>query len=147
MGSHDCTVAQRCDNTIGSYLCARITGCGTGYTLNYANGLCEDDDECTLGTHTCNSLGPNFKCRNTLGSYRCDAIRYTSKLPHAVPTPLAPRVFSTHFTTQIYPIFSGTRKKCLPGYVMNARGNCEGNLIFLTSTNKLDCFRYQRMRK
>ncbi|XP_044256252.1 fibulin-1-like [Tribolium madens] len=118
---HDCTQAQRCDNTIGSYLCARITGCGTGYTLNYANGLCEDDDECVLGTHTCNSLGPNFRCRNTLGSYRCDPVRI---VPKPAPTPFIP-VFSTPFSTQNYPVLIGTRKKCLPGYIMNQHGVCE----------------------
>lgn len=126
---HDCTQAQRCDNTIGSYLCARITGCGTGYTLNYANGLCEDDDECALGTHTCNSLGSNFKCRNTLGSYRCDVIRPQRPVPtQIVPTPYFPRVFTTPFSTQSYPMLIDTRKKCLPGYIMNARGICEGNI-------------------
>lgn len=144
IGSHDCTEAQRCDNTIGSYLCARITGCGTGYTLNYANGLCEDDDECALGTHTCKSLGPNYKCRNTLGSFRCDLIRQTPKsvIPFMVPTPIIPtslasRVFSTPLTTQTYPLISGTRKICLPGYFMNARGNCEGNYYpFLKNDSK-----------
>lgn len=172
-------------------MCNRITGCGTGYTLNYANGLCEDDDECALGTHSCNDYGPNFKCRNTLGSYRCDPVRFprifpkpqptqvpvssqtpqiitvtrgaaqptqvipsqvpprvipTSNLPpRIVPTPnVPPRIsqssnYPTFFTpqviqrgqtqivpTQTYPIISGTLKKCLPGYIMNEQGACEG---------------------
>ena len=34
-GQHDCLESQRCDNTLGSFLCVRFTTCGTGYTLNY----------------------------------------------------------------------------------------------------------------
>ena len=34
-GQHDCLEGQRCDNTLGSFLCVRFTTCGTGYTLNY----------------------------------------------------------------------------------------------------------------
>ena len=38
---HNCLTTQRCDNTIGSFTCIRMTGCGTGYTLNAHTGLCE----------------------------------------------------------------------------------------------------------
>lgn len=197
LGIHDCSVAERCDNTLGSYHCARITGCGTGYTYNYANGLCEDDDECQLGTHNCKNLGPNFRCRNLLGSYRCEAVRVTkpryqppptsptyptypasyltspqSSSPppppiysppseesrpsptYLQPSPVTPpppsptyssHPFFTALPTRIsyprytppspptlppmpagpnYPMISGQLKKCLPGYVMNARGEC-----------------------
>ncbi|KAG5900252.1 hypothetical protein JTB14_018232 [Gonioctena quinquepunctata] len=88
LGTHDCEVAERCDNTIGSYHCSRIFGCGTGYTLNGNNGLCEDDDECALGTNNCKALGPNFRCRNTLGSYRCEPVRpkYKSTTPSTTTT-------------------------------------------------------------
>ncbi|XP_072401961.1 uncharacterized protein [Diabrotica undecimpunctata] len=92
VGLHNCKVAERCDNTIGSFHCSRIFGCGTGYTLNSANGLCEDDDECILGTHNCRELGPNFKCRNTFGSYRCEPTRpyYQNPSPLDKMRPLAP---------------------------------------------------------
>ncbi|KAJ8928537.1 hypothetical protein NQ314_018913 [Rhamnusium bicolor] len=197
VGSHDCKAAERCDNTLGSYHCARIHGCGTGYTLNYANGLCEDDDECVLGTHNCNELGTNFICRNIVGSYRCQPVRPKSRpVPPSPPTfPTAPPSYSTPTSTQLttptipqtiststgtYPIapvstrliqtppqpyptprpisriyqipprtntmqfyipyhttsktlvsdpagpLVGQLKKCLPGYVMNTRGGCEG---------------------
>ena len=63
-----CLEGQRCDNTIGSYTCTRYLSCGTGYTLNAATGICEDDDECLLGLHDCRS---GYQCRNTLGSFRC----------------------------------------------------------------------------
>ncbi|XP_034936091.1 fibrillin-1-like [Chelonus insularis] len=66
---NDCLPSQRCDNTLGSYNCVRFLPCGTGYTLNAATEICEDDDECLLGTHDC---GEGYHCRNTLGSYRCD---------------------------------------------------------------------------
>lgn len=222
MGLHDCEPLERCDNTIGSYHCSRIFGCGTGYTLNLENGLCEDDDECAIGTHNCKQLGDNFECRNTLGSYRCVAIRQkkvttpsttttttttttsikpipyyppavqepVENKPHVAPnipvyqnpynpypypppppyqtnrftylttgytnatTPLVqhPSIYfkpypttpdilpySPKTTTRVppirlypsiptrqYPIITGQLKKCLPGYTMNARGECEG---------------------
>ncbi len=31
-----------------------------------------DDDECALGTDHCRHLGPEWECRNTLGSFRCE---------------------------------------------------------------------------
>jgi len=40
-GQHSCSASQRCDNSPGSYSCIRITGCGTGYTLNSGTGQCE----------------------------------------------------------------------------------------------------------
>nr|XP_018668134.1 latent-transforming growth factor beta-binding protein 1 [Ciona intestinalis] len=53
-----------CVNTIGSYTC----NCPGGYTLNMTTLICDDDDECTLGTHTCNA---NAVCVNTPGSFTC----------------------------------------------------------------------------
>lgn len=137
MGIHDCTVAERCDNTIGSYQCARITGCGTGYTLNLGNGLCEDNDECKLGTHDCNNLGPNYRCRNLLGSYRCEVIRPSTRYYPTSTTKHVTMSYRTNYLTtnkyipsaipvQNYPLISGQLKKCLPGYKMNANGECEG---------------------
>lgn len=113
IGTHDCLEGQRCDNTIGSFLCSRTAGCGTGYTLNYASGLCEDDNECVLGTHNCADLGPKFQCRNTLGSYRCDL------------KPTTPFRFTPRTTTFRYNIISGQQRQCLPGYVMTSSGQCE----------------------
>ncbi|CAG0918165.1 unnamed protein product [Notodromas monacha] len=66
-----CLPSQRCDNTIGSFSCIRVTSCGTGYTLNSARNACEDDDECALGTAGCEALGPGFSCENTEGSFKC----------------------------------------------------------------------------
>ncbi|XP_066952425.1 fibulin-1-like [Macrobrachium rosenbergii] len=71
LGLHSCETTQRCDNTIGSYACIRITGCGTGYTLNHNTGECDDNDECELGTHDCDQLGPKYQCYNIKGSFRC----------------------------------------------------------------------------
>ncbi|XP_075987081.1 uncharacterized protein LOC142983835 isoform X2 [Anticarsia gemmatalis] len=68
-GQHDCIPqAQRCDNTVGSYLCVRIASCGTGYVLEHGTGSCEDIDECALGVHNC---GAGYSCFNIRGSFRC----------------------------------------------------------------------------
>lgn len=75
---HDCVTTQRCDNTIGSYTCVRTTSCGTGYTFNAETVMCEDDDECLMDTHDCHRLGPQWQCRNTEGSYRCERKRCES---------------------------------------------------------------------
>ncbi|XP_071519923.1 uncharacterized protein [Panulirus ornatus] len=71
LGMHTCSDSQRCDNTVGSYACIRITGCGTGYTLNHNTGKCDDNDECKLDTHDCGQLGPRYQCVNLKGSFRC----------------------------------------------------------------------------
>lgn len=97
-------------------MCSRTAGCGTGYTLNYATDLCEDDNECELNTHNCHDLGPEFRCRNTLGSYRCERI-----WRHPI---LTLRVTQRPKTSD-FPMISGQLKNCLPGYVMNSRGDCE----------------------
>lgn len=123
LGQHDCEDWQRCDNTIGSFQCARTTGCGTGYTLNSLSGLCEDDDECLLGLHNCKDLGPKFQCRNTLGSYRCEKVYISSQSPTRF-IPVSPP--EPAYSLPNYPVISGLLKRCLPGYRMNAIGVCEG---------------------
>lgn len=117
IGTHDCSEGQRCDNSIGSFICSRTAGCGTGYTLNYQKGVCEDDDECELHTDNCNDLGPEFVCRNTLGSYRCERIR---------PQTLKPTTSQQPDVTNLYNFINGQLKRCLPGYRRNAQGDCEG---------------------
>ncbi|XP_026730463.1 fibrillin-1 [Trichoplusia ni] len=68
-GQHECIPqAQRCDNTVGSYLCVRITSCGTGYVLHHSTGKCEDINECALDANYC---GKDYKCINIRGSFRC----------------------------------------------------------------------------
>ena len=42
----------------------RFMTCGTGYTINFNSGVCEDDDECANGQHNCDNLGPSYFCRN-----------------------------------------------------------------------------------
>lgn len=95
---NDCLPTQRCDNTIGSYICTRFLPCGTGYTLNAATEICEDDDECLLGTHDCSD---GYHCRNTLGSYRCDR-------NSRVTTPQALVATTTSTTTTTMTPFSVT---------------------------------------
>jgi len=53
---------DQCTDGLGTYTC----NCTTGYTLN--SNFCNDDDECTLNTDTCDA---NATCANTAGSYNC----------------------------------------------------------------------------
>ncbi|XP_049881448.1 fibulin-2-like isoform X2 [Pectinophora gossypiella] len=70
--AHNCIPgSQRCDNTVGSFLCIRFTSCGTGYILQASTSQCEDVDECALGTHNCAFAGPEYQCENHPGSFRC----------------------------------------------------------------------------
>lgn len=140
IGTHDCMDGQRCDNTVGSFLCSRTSGCGTGYTLNYQTGICEDDDECVLETHNCRDLGPEFACRNTLGSYRCEKVRPqtakpilpTTRQPLSQPQP--PGI------SGVYNFLNGQLMRCLPGYRRNFLGECEG-IQFSR------CFNFQKQNK
>ena len=57
--------AQICNDALPGYECS----CKFGYTLAADNHRCEDVDECAKGTDSC---GPNQKCINEPGAYRCE---------------------------------------------------------------------------
>ncbi|KAJ8955331.1 hypothetical protein NQ318_003425 [Aromia moschata] len=65
-----------------------------------------DDDECVLGTFTiATQLGPISKCRNILGSYRCELVRARNKptvstLPVYRTTPATTSTTTTTTTTE-----------------------------------------------
>uniref|UniRef100_A0A3Q1AR84 Fibulin 2 n=1 Tax=Amphiprion ocellaris TaxID=80972 RepID=A0A3Q1AR84_AMPOC len=67
LSARACQVNERCMNTAGSYVCQRLITCPPGYQIN--NDLCEDVNECVLGSHNC---GAGFQCVNTEGSFRCN---------------------------------------------------------------------------
>ncbi|XP_003243058.1 fibulin-1 [Acyrthosiphon pisum] len=110
---HTCQESQRCDNTAGSFQCIRFTGCGTGYTLDVESASCIDDDECALKTDTCGVLGPDWICRNTLGSFRCDKKRCTG--PNC-------RVIQGAFNNTNQSNRSSVR--CLRGYETDQNNKC-----------------------
>ncbi|XP_021966879.1 fibulin-1 [Folsomia candida] len=105
-GQHSCLASQRCDNSPGSYSCIRITGCGTGYTLNSRSGQCEDDDECLFGNNDCSRHGPEYQCKNTLGSFTCERVKKNCPLGLS----LAPN--------------GECRSVCTTGFQFNSRGDC-----------------------
>lgn len=141
INNHDCLESQRCDNTIGSYTCIRLQGCGTGYTLNAGTGYCDDDDECILNRHNC--VYP-YECRNTKGSFRCDKPRYTTTptpltARTTVSTPRLPYYIPPQVYTQSYGRFSQTTTPnprieelnrefgpCNAGFQRNVQGACSG---------------------
>ncbi|CAG4962203.1 unnamed protein product [Colias eurytheme] len=77
--------SQRCDNTVGSYLCIRFISCGTGYILHHSTSTCEDIDECAIGTHNCARAGPEYHCVNIPGSFRCQKTHPTTPPPRPQP--------------------------------------------------------------
>jgi len=76
-----------------------------------------DDDECLFGNHNCDRLGPEWKCRNTLGSFRCEKVLRTC--PSGLK--MAPN--------------RECRPPCLTGFEFSSRGECIGkyfmNLLLL----------------
>lgn len=75
-----------------------------------------DDDECALKTDTCGVLGPDWICRNTLGSFRCDKKRCTG--PNC-------RVLQGGFNNTNQSNRSSV--KCLRGYETDQNNKCTGN--------------------
>ena len=61
--TNNCPENSTCNNTEGSFECS----CNDGFDLNKEN-VCEDIDECLLGTDTCT---PEQFCDNTEGSFSC----------------------------------------------------------------------------
>ncbi|KAK3587420.1 hypothetical protein CHS0354_007898 [Potamilus streckersoni] len=62
-GTYSCPTHSRCVNAVPGFTCQ----CLTGYIK--IGGVCQDDDECIKGTHTCHPA--NGQCTNTDGSYIC----------------------------------------------------------------------------
>lgn len=67
-----CGPQQTCTNTPGSYYCACRE---EGYQFNDRTGLCEDINECRLGTHDCST---DLRCKNTDGGFLCKPKKTTT---------------------------------------------------------------------
>ena len=73
--------------------------------MNHNTRVCEDDDECALGIHDCDQLGPGYACRNTQGSFRCEKKRCS--------------------TGQVLDDNGQCKDvQCQPGYELDDSGNC-----------------------
>ncbi|XP_042211836.1 fibrillin-2-like isoform X3 [Homarus americanus] len=77
-GLDDCSVTERCMNTLGSYICRLRRRCSAGYVPDPTTGECKDVDECTAGVASCL---PGQICFNTEGAFECrvecqDGFRY-----------------------------------------------------------------------
>ncbi|KRF99819.1 LOW QUALITY PROTEIN: uncharacterized protein Dwil_GK13673, partial [Drosophila willistoni] len=125
INNHNCLPTQRCDNTIGSYICTRLQSCGTGYTLNAETGICDDDDECALGTHNCPI---SYDCYNTKGSFRCHRKTTTSTTTTTTTTSTTIRPPLVEKSPNLrYPYGGLTSRKRLPcatGFNRNHLGAC-----------------------
>lgn len=77
-----------------------------------------DDDECALKTDTCGILGPDWVCRNTLGSFRCEKKRCTG--PSCKVQGSATGGMHNALPTAV---------KCLRGYETDKNNKCVGNAI------------------
>ncbi|GFS10720.1 latent-transforming growth factor beta-binding protein 2 [Elysia marginata] len=68
---HDCV------NKEGSYYCT----CHDGYSMDIHNtSFCVDNNECTMGTHTCNVN--TERCVNTDGSFQCICLQGYQAIPN-----------------------------------------------------------------
>ena len=66
------TCEQLCNDTISGALCY----CRSGYKIKQGeSNKCENIDECTLKTHTCDA---SATCVDTVGSYNCQCPTGTS---------------------------------------------------------------------
>ncbi|CAF3464123.1 unnamed protein product [Rotaria sp. Silwood1] len=120
--SKTCGEHQRCNNTIGSYICF----CENGYeTITSANGIiCQDKNEC-IDDHICS----NGYCINTNGSFECIC---NPGFRHDVFNSLhcedINECLSSHNCTGDNEICENThgsfRCVCAHGYRRNEHGNC-----------------------
>lgn len=81
-----------------------------------------DDNECALKTDTCGILGPEYVCKNTLGSFRCEK--------KSCRGPSCKDKDSSKNTKHV----NRTPVKCLRGYEMDKKNKCIGKRLIKTSS-------------
>ncbi|XP_063889085.1 fibrillin-2-like isoform X3 [Scylla paramamosain] len=68
VGFDDCSQAEKCINTLGSYVCQPHVRCTAGFAPDSLTGECKDVDECAAGIGNCL---PGQICFNTIGAFEC----------------------------------------------------------------------------
>lgn len=89
--------------------------------------IISDNDECAL--HMCDHLGPGYKCRNTLGFFRCDKIAAPITTPKPSDSSTVP---GPGYTT-----ISRTFLKCPRGYYLGPDKQCLGKWGFYNSEQSI----------
>lgn len=85
--------------------------------------LSADDDECELKTDACGILGPDWICRNTLGSFRCEKKRCTG---------LNCKVLQSSINSTMKLIQDNqSTVKCPRGYEVDNNNKCTGIILVI----------------
>lgn len=82
-----------------------------------------DDDECLLKTDTCGVLGPDWVCRNTQGSFRCEKKRCTGQNCRV-------QSGNTNYNNNNNNTYvNQVAVKCLRGFKTDKNNKCIGNFF------------------
>lgn len=80
---------------------------------HWLSRVVSDNDECAL--HMCDHLGPGYRCRNTLGFFRCDKIfnSVTTEKPSSSAAPTFPMTLTQVSLKCPRGYYPGSDRQCL----------------------------------